>query len=159
MEQKGVTLESETEDILESMRTYRYETWDEALDAIKSEATTWTDYDEAEFYAAMVERDNAVVLRMTETTIIQMEEALAGYSTELLDGVTCPILLLHSTLPPEKAEMRARGLTMFHDYAPNASIVPIPNCGHTLKEHLPFVMDKIIEFIPQGNNIVMGSQP
>ncbi len=147
MKLKEKTAESEIEDILEWMRTFHFDSWDKALEAIKSEVIPWTDYDEAEFYASLVERDGAIVLKMAESTIIQMEQVLADYSTVMLEGFMCPILLLHSTLPPEKAEMRTRGLALFHDHAPHAQIVPIPDCGHTIREHLPFVMDQIVEFI------------
>ncbi len=147
MKQKGVTVESETEDILESMSTYRFGSWDEALEVIRSQATTWTYYDEAEFYTSMVERDGAIVLRVTDNTIIQMEQTLGDYSIAVMEELTCHILLLHSTLPAEREETRAGGLALFHYHAPHAKIVPIPNCGHTIKEHLPFVMNQIAEFI------------
>lgn len=147
MEQKRETLESETKKILEDMRAYRYDSWDEALEAIRSQSPTWSDFDTAQFHVSMVERNGAIVPRMTETTVRQMEQALADYSADVLDGVSCPILLLHSTLPPEKADMRTLGIDVFHARAPHAAIVPIPNCGHSIEEHLPFVMDQLAKFI------------
>ncbi len=56
MKQKGKTAESEIGDILEWMRTFHFDSWDKALEAIKSEVIPWTEYDEAEFYASLVER-------------------------------------------------------------------------------------------------------
>jgi pimeloyl-ACP methyl ester carboxylesterase len=147
MEQKNVTWQAETELIIEDRRAYRFDSWDEALEVIKSRVSTWTDHDEAEFYAAMVQRDGVVQQRMTEATIMYMEQALDRYSTAVFTGLTCPILLLHSILPPEKTEMRARGLVLFHEHAPHARTVPIPNCGHVIGDHLPFVMDRMVEFI------------
>lgn len=125
MKQKGETVDSETKSIIESMRTYQYDSWDAARQAIQAQVSPWTDYDEAEFYASLVERDDVIVLRTTENTIRQMERTLGEYSTDVLEGLTSPILLLHSTLPSEKAEMRKDGLTLFHHHAPHARIVPV----------------------------------
>lgn len=147
MQQKGVTIESETKGILDSMYSYRFKSWDEAMKAIRFQSATWTALDEAEFNTSFVERDEAIVLRTTENTIVQMEQTLGDYSPVVLENVTCPILLLHSTLPTEKKEMRENGLSELRYYAQHVKIVPIPDCGHTIKEHLPFVMDQISKFI------------
>lgn len=151
MKDKGETVESETESIIEWMRTFRYDSWDGARQAVQSQVSPWTSYDEAEFNASVVEQDGVIVLRTTEYTIVQMEQALGEYSTDVLEGLTTPILLLHSTLPPEKAEMRKNGLRLFRHHAPHARIVPIPNCGHTIKEHLPFVLNQILKFVVEPN--------
>lgn len=147
LEQQGDSVEAQTERILESLREFRFTSWEEALAAVKSYVTPWTEYDAAEFQVSMVEHDGIIQQRYDEETAIKMERALGMYSTAVLEGLTFPILLLHSTLPPEKADIRALGLASFHNHAPHSSIVPIPNCGHTIKEHLPFVMNQIMRFI------------
>lgn len=151
MTDKGETVDSETKSIIEWMRTFRYDSWDAARQAIQAQVSPWTSYDEAEFNASVVDQDGVIVLRTTENTITQMEQTLGEYSTDVLEQVTTPILLLHSTLPPEEAEMRRKGLGLFRDHAPHARIVPIPNCGHTIKEHLPFVVNQILKFVAELN--------
>lgn len=147
LEQRGITSDEETTKIISSMRAFRYNSRDEAREAIQSQTTTWSDDDEAEFESSVVERDGAIVQRTTERTIILMEQTLGDYSTVVLQTLACPILVMHATLPAEKSEMRSRGLAVLSEHAPHAKIVPIPNCGHNIKEHLPFVMDQIVNLI------------
>lgn len=145
---KGETAESETAAIIEGMRTFHFETWAAARAAIQSQTSTpWSAVDDAEFHAAFVEAEGMVVPRVTEETIRLMEQTLAAYSPSELDRVTCPILLLHATLPPERASMRAQGLADFQRHAPQACLIPIPEAGHTIKEHLPFVLQHIAAFV------------
>lgn len=156
MTDKGETVDSETKSIIEWMRTFRYDSWDAARQAIQAQVSPWTSYDEAEFKASIVDQDGVIMLRTTENTITQMEQTLGEYSTDVLEGLTTPIILLHSTIPPEKAEMRRTGLGLFRGHAPHARIVPIANCGHTIKEHLPFVMNQILEFIEEVSGTNAG---
>lgn len=147
MKQKGATVASETKEIIDWMNTLRFGSWDEAIESIRSQAHTWSDWDTAELYTSMVERDGVIEPRTTEKTIQQMEQTLGEYSTVVLREIKCPILLLHATLPIEKEDMRESGLASFRSHASHAKIVAIPNCGHTIKEHLHFVMTQLVEFI------------
>jgi pimeloyl-ACP methyl ester carboxylesterase len=148
LSQKGETAESETAAIVEGMRTFHFDSWAAARAAIQSQTPTpWSALDDAEFHAAFVEAEGAVVPRVTEDTIRLMELALAAYSPSVLDSVTCPVLLLHATLPPERASMRAQGLAEFRRHARQTRMVPIPNAGHTIKEHLLFVLEHIAAFV------------
>lgn len=156
MKQKRATVESETKEIIDWMHTFRFGSWDEAIESIRSQAPTWSDWDTAELYASMVERDGIIVPRTTERTIRHMEKTLGEYSTVVLKEIKCPILLLHATLPIEKKDMRKSGLASCRTHAPHVKIVAIQNCGHTIKEHLNFVMTELAEFI---NPVNRGSSP
>ena len=147
MGREDYTLESQIDRISASFRRRRYTSWEEARRVVKSKSPVWNEYDEAEFRLSMVEKDGFVIPRETEETMIMMEQAIAPFSPAVVDELTCPILILHATLPIGMNDIREAALAKFSQYAPQTQIVPIPNCGHTIKEHLPFVMREILTFI------------
>ena len=149
-EDVNATVESDLKQVNEFYQSYHFSNWDKFIENEKTYYKRWSDkVQQAALFKMKQDINNQISQKVTLSISEAVMRSLHTYpSKEIYSKVTCPILLLKSSLPESSYLMKEKAAKRLVLSTPNTLVETIPNAGHNIQVDAPRVVaNKINEWI------------
>ncbi|SDQ08264.1 alpha/beta fold hydrolase [Virgibacillus salinus] len=116
----------------------RFPSWEAFIESEKREMPRWSTEIEAAAKAQVTEINGEIRLALPASDAKAILKGIYAEPTkDVLEKITCPVLLLRSTLPEEMEGLRQQQANDFLENTPNAQVRLIPNTTHDIYRDSP----------------------
>ncbi|WP_077329555.1 alpha/beta fold hydrolase [Virgibacillus siamensis] len=144
IEERG-SLDEELQNLVEFHNSIRFPSWEAFWESERSELPRWSEELEAASRSQVKEIDGEIRLALPIPVAQAIVKGIFNEPTsEILDRVSSPVLLLRSDLPEELEELRTRSIHHFRKHVPDAAVHVIPGTTHDIYRDAP---EKVAEQI------------